>query len=41
LARFEKNPPNLALRWQEVAAGVYRLDNELLVVIDIAGLLRF
>lgn len=40
LNRFEKSPPNLAVQWQEIATGVYRLEKELLVVIDIPGLLK-
>lgn len=37
---FEANPPTLDLAWREVADGIYRLKDELLVVIDVARLLR-
>jgi len=36
---FEKSPPNMDGNWRDIALGVYRLDDELLVVIDIDGLL--
>lgn len=36
---FERNPPTLDPRWQEVSSGVYRLKECLLVVIDVARLL--
>jgi len=37
---FEPNPPTLDPAWREVANGIYRLKDELLVVIDVARLLR-
>lgn len=37
---FEANPPTLDAAWREVADGIYRLKDELLVVIDVARLLR-
>jgi purine-binding chemotaxis protein CheW len=37
---FESNPPTLDPAWREVATGIYRLKDELLVVIDVARLLR-
>jgi purine-binding chemotaxis protein CheW len=37
---FEPNPPTLDPAWREVATGIYRLKDELLVVIDVARLLR-
>jgi purine-binding chemotaxis protein CheW len=37
---FEANPPTLDAGWREVASGIYRLKDELLVVIDVARLLR-
>ena len=40
IQRFEKSPPNLAENWKDIATGVYRLDEELLVVVDIPGLLK-
>ena len=36
---FEKNPSNLSEAWRNVSMGVYRLDGELLVVLDIEKLL--
>ncbi len=41
LASFERNPPTLDLQWREFSAGIYRLDDELLVVLDVARLLDF
>ncbi len=38
---FERNPPTLDAKWREISAGVYRLQDRLLVVIDIARLLDF
>ena len=39
-ASFERNPATLDLRWREVSAGIYRLDGQLLVVLDVARLLN-
>jgi purine-binding chemotaxis protein CheW len=39
-ADFERNPATLDARWQEVSSGIYRLKDCLLVVIDVARLLR-
>jgi len=36
---FEKNPSTLDPRWREVCGGIYRLKNELLVVLDVPKLL--
>lgn len=41
LAHIEKSPANLTGRWREVASGVYKMDGELLVIIDVSKLLRF
>lgn len=38
---FERSPPTLDPVWREVSAGVYRLKDELLVVLDVARLLGF
>jgi len=38
-ATFERNPATLDPRWREVSAGIYRLDDTLLVVFDITRLL--
>lgn len=37
---FETNPPTLDPRWRDVSRGIYRLKEQLLVVIDIAQLLN-
>jgi len=36
---FERNPATLDAKWRDVSAGVYRLKNKLLVVLDVARLL--
>ena len=41
VAKFERNPPTLDLVWREFSAGIYRLDDKLLVVLDVAKLLDF
>ncbi|MCG8440687.1 MAG: chemotaxis protein CheW [Caulobacterales bacterium] len=38
---FEANPCNLDPRWQEVSRGVYRLDERLLMVLDVDRMLEF
>ncbi len=37
---FERNPPTLEKRWREIALGIYRLNQNLLVVLDVARLLN-
>ena len=37
--QFEAPPPTLDERWREVAAGICRLDSNLLVVLDVESLL--
>jgi len=39
LSRIDKSPANLEERWKQVAAGVYKLDGELLVILDVQALL--
>ena len=39
--RLEANPVNLDRRWAGVSAGVYRLDGQLLVVLEIDRVLAF
>ncbi len=39
--RYERNPATLDSHWREISAGVYRLDDRLLVVMDVARLLGF
>jgi purine-binding chemotaxis protein CheW len=36
---FERNPPTLPQAWAEFSSGIYRLDNRLLVVLDVGKLL--
>lgn len=36
---IEKTPANLGAQWKDVASGIYKLDNELLVIMDIESLL--
>ena len=36
----EKPPSNLESRWREIASGVYRLDKELLILLDIQSVLH-
>lgn len=37
---YEKNPTTLDPRWQEISGGVYRLKDNLLIVLDVAQVLR-
>ncbi len=38
--RYEENPSTLDQLWREFADGVYRLDERLMVVLDVAHLLE-
>jgi purine-binding chemotaxis protein CheW len=38
---FERNPATLDPLWREVSVGIYRLNEQLLVVLDVAQLLDF
>lgn len=38
---FQANPTNLSSQWQQVSLGVYRLKEELLIVLDAENLLSF
>lgn len=38
---FEQNPATLDNRWKSISAGIYRLQEELLVVLDVDKLLGF
>jgi len=40
-AKFERNPPTLDPLWREFSTGIYRLDDKLLVVLDVPRLLDF
>jgi len=39
--QLERNPANLDPRWREVSGGIYRLDGELLVVLEVNKVLDF
>jgi purine-binding chemotaxis protein CheW len=39
--RFEQNPSTLDARWRAVAGGIFRLDERLLVVLDVDRVLDF
>ncbi|MCB2081902.1 MAG: chemotaxis protein CheW [Rickettsiales bacterium] len=38
---YEPNPVNLSPAWQEVSAGVYRLESELMIVLEVDKILKF
>ncbi len=38
---YERNPVTLDPKWQEVSDGIFRLDGELLVILDVEKLLNF
>lgn len=38
---FEGNPATMDGRWRDVSAGIHRLDDELMVILDIGRLLSF
>ena len=38
---FESNPPTLDPSWRDVSKGIYRLKDQLMVVIDVSQLLSF
>jgi len=40
-SQMERSPANLSSRWKEVSAGVYKLQDELLIILDVHKLLRF
>jgi len=39
--KFERNPVTLDERWQGVSEGIYRMEGELLVILDVEKLLNF
>ena len=39
--RYEQTPVTVNSRWRDVSKGVYRLDDQLLVVLDVERLLDF
>lgn len=38
-SEFEKNPATLDASWRDVSEGVYRLEGELLVILDVSNLI--
>lgn len=40
-SEFQRNPPTLDARWREVSLGIFRLNQELLVILDVERLLDF
>ncbi len=40
-ALMEKPPANLSPHWKEVAEGIYKLEEELIIILDIQKLLKF
>ena len=41
LKQVQPNPPTLGLVWREVSGGIVRLENELLVILDVSRFLDF
>ncbi len=37
--KFEKTPANMDASWRSVAAGIFKLDTELLVILDVASVI--
>lgn len=37
---FQSNPATLNSKWKDISAGIYRLDDELLVILDVPSLLE-
>ena len=40
-AMIEKTPTNLSSNWKDIASGIYKLDGELLVLVNVHSLLKF
>ena len=40
MSRFEKAPANLDPRWKELSVGVFKLDKQLLVILDVANIIN-
>ena len=38
---FERNPANLDRRWRDVSKGIFRLEDDLLVILDVELILQF
>ena len=41
MASFERNPPTLDPHWRDLSVGIFRLDGQLLVVLEVEKLLDF
>jgi purine-binding chemotaxis protein CheW len=41
LDRMEGSPVNLSAGWKAVSSGIYKLESELLVMVDVQSLLNF
>ncbi len=41
MQRFEKAPTNMDANWRSVAAGVFKLESELLVILDVTHVIHF
>jgi purine-binding chemotaxis protein CheW len=40
LANIEKTPANISAQWKDIATGIYKLENELIVLVDVQTLLN-
>lgn len=40
MEKFEKVPSNLQAHWREMSAGVFKLDDKLLVILDVANIIH-
>jgi purine-binding chemotaxis protein CheW len=41
MSRFERNPPTLGRHWATFSSGIFRLDGQLLVILDVGRLLDY
>ncbi len=41
IKKFEQNPPNLEPMWADLSSGVYRLEDRIMLVIDVNNLLNY
>jgi purine-binding chemotaxis protein CheW len=40
MADFEKVPANMEARWRELSSGVFKLNNELLIIVNVASIMQ-
>ena len=40
-SQIEKSPASLSGRWRDASLGIYKLENELLIILDVKKLLKF